>query len=51
MVKIHLLSQSHPIVYDNVSNCYSKDGLFCVLKDNIVHKYPLCNIFRIEENY
>lgn len=51
MVKVHLLSQSHPIVYNESENCYVKDGYFCVLVNGIVHKYPSCNIFRVEEDY
>lgn len=51
-VKIHLLSQSQPIEYCDVKNAYTKDGLFCVYKkDGVVVKYPLVNIFRIEETY
>lgn len=51
-VKVHLLSQSQPIEYDNVKNAYTKDGLFCIYKSNgLVVKYPLVNIFRIEETY
>ena len=51
-IKVHLLSQSQPIEYTGVVNCYTKDGLYCILKvDKTVTKYPLCNIFRIEETY
>lgn len=49
---VHLLSQSKGITYENVKNAYTKDGLYCLyLEDNKVHKYPLVNIFRIEESY
>ncbi len=51
-IKVHLLSQSKPIEYEDVKNAYTKSGLYCVyLKNNQVHKYPLCNVFRIEEDY
>jgi hypothetical protein len=51
-IKVHLLSQSRSIEYLDVKNTYTKDGLYCLyLKDNQVHKYPLCNIFRVEEDY
>jgi len=50
-IKIHLLSQSKPIEYKDVKNAYTKDGLYCIYKDGIVHKYPMVNIFRIEETY
>lgn len=52
---LHLNEQSKPITYENVINTYTKGGLFCVfylLKDTkTVDKYPLCNIFRIREDY
>jgi hypothetical protein len=51
-IKVHLLSQSKPIEYEDVKNAYTKSVLYCVyLKNNQVHKYPLCNVFRIEEDY
>jgi hypothetical protein len=49
-VKVHLLSQSQAMVFENVINAYTKDGLYCILKsDKTVSKFPLCNIFRIDE--
>lgn len=51
-ISVHLLSQSQAIEYDGCKNSYTKDGLFCVYtSENIVHKYPMVNIFRIIENY
>jgi hypothetical protein len=45
-------SQSQPVVYGNVKNAYTKDSLYCLyLDEGKVHKFPLCNIFRIEEDY
>lgn len=51
-VKIHMNSQSKPIVRKGVINSYTKDGLYCVyLESGVVKKYPMVNIFEIEENY
>lgn len=50
-VEVHLLSQSKPILYENVDNAYTKDGMYCVLKNDIVSKFPMCNIFRAKETY
>jgi chaperone required for assembly of F1-ATPase len=50
-VEIHLLSQSQPIVREGVRNAYVKDGVYCVLLDGKVEKYPLTNIFRVVEPY
>jgi len=54
-IKIHLLTTSEPIEHIAV-NAYTKGGLYCVLSlDNnssrVVHKYPMCNIFRVIETY
>ena len=52
---IHLLGTSVPIEYMEVSNCYVKGGMYCVLQIEggyrVVHKYPLINIFRVIESY
>lgn len=50
-LKVHLLSQARPIEYEDVTNEYTKDGLFCVYMGTVVHKYPLVNIFRVVEEY
>ncbi len=50
-IEVHLLSRSEPIKYDNVQNAYTKGSLFCVYKDDLVYKYPFCNIFRVIEEY
>ena len=51
-VYIHLVSQSKPIVRENVINAYTKDGMYCVyLESKVVKKYPLCNIYEVEETY
>lgn len=51
-IKIHLLSQSQPIIYEDAKNAYTKDGMYCIYtKDNLVDKYPMVNIFRVRESY
>lgn len=50
-IEVHLLSQSKPIVYNDIINAYTKDNLYCVYTESGVVKYPLCNIFRIKEEY
>jgi len=50
-IKVHLLSQSKPMEFKDVKNAYTKDGMYCVYKDGKVHKYPMCNIFKVEESY
>lgn len=52
-VSVRLLSTSQPIVHVEVENTYTKDGLFCVhiKTQNKVIKYPVINIFTIEEDY
>jgi coenzyme F420-reducing hydrogenase beta subunit len=51
-VIIWLITTSQPIEHDNVKNTYTKGGLFCVYCSNgSVVKYPLCNVFRVEEPY
>ena len=50
-VKIHLYTQSEPIVRKNVRNTYQKGDMFCVLLvgNKKVHKYPLQHIYEITE--
>jgi hypothetical protein len=49
-ILIHLTTQSNPITRHDIKNAYTKGSLYCVkLEDGRVEKYPLCNIFRIEE--
>lgn len=51
-IEVHLLSQSQPIVYTQVKNAYTKDGMYCIYKDDgFVDKYPFTNIFRVRESY
>lgn len=52
MIKIWFMETSQPIVIQNAKNAYTKGRLYCVYQDDgVVVKYPLCNIFKIEENY
>jgi hypothetical protein len=51
IVEVHLNEQSQPINYESVTNTYTKGGMYCILKDNKVEKFPLCNIFRVKESY
>lgn len=54
-IEIHLNEQSKPVIVSNVINTYTKGGLYCVFytteNKRVVDKFPLCNIFRIRENY
>lgn len=52
-VEISLRETSQKLVYPNAANTYQKGDLFCVFveSENVVHKYPLCRIWRIEEEY
>ena len=54
-VKVHLLSTSDEIIYEQVLNCYVKSGMYCIMlekgESRVVHKYPCINIFRVEEDY
>jgi hypothetical protein len=52
VVLVQMLATSQPIVYTGVKNTYTKGDLFCIhLDGDIVIKIPLCNIFRIQEDY
>lgn len=54
-IEIQRNESSQPLVYENVINAYTKGALYCVLfeKDGnrVTHKFPLCSIFRIIEDY
>jgi hypothetical protein len=51
-VIIHLKTQSQPIIYERVVNTYQKGDLFCLyLESEKTIKFPIQNIFRIEEDY
>lgn len=50
-VSIHMNEQSKPVIRKNVINSYTKGGMYCILIGTSVEKYPLCNIFRVVEDY
>lgn len=51
-IEIHLQAQSCPILFEDVKNTYTKDQMYCVyIKEGYVFKYPLCNIYRVKEDY
>lgn len=53
-VELQRNETSQPIIYD-VENAYTKGQMYClVFKDKgerVTHKYPLCGIFRVVEQY
>ena len=55
-IEIQRNETSLPLVYNNIINAYTKGSLYCVLfvnenEERKIHKYPLCSIFRIIEDY
>lgn len=54
-IEIQRNETSQPIVYETALNAYTKGPMYCVLfeKDGkrVTHKYPVCSIFRIIEDY
>jgi len=50
-VVLWLKGTSYPIVYENVSQTYVKAGFYCLLRKEKVLKYPIMDIFRVEEEY
>lgn len=50
-IRVHLYSQSEPVVMTDVQNAYQKGDLYCVMLNDgkTVHKFPLQHIFRITE--
>ncbi len=53
IVYIQFISNSVPVVYENVKDVYTKDALLCLSFTNskTVIKFPLCNVFSIESTY
>lgn len=53
-IQIHRNETSQPIKLDAI-NAYTKGQMYCVLLEvdgkRTVHKYPLCSIFRVVEDY
>ncbi|MBI2064032.1 MAG: hypothetical protein HYT65_03525 [Candidatus Yanofskybacteria bacterium] len=50
-VRVHLYTQSEPVVMTDVRNAYQKGDLYCVMLNDgkTVYKFPLQHIFRIKE--
>jgi len=49
-VFIRLQQASNPLVFNNISNAYTKGGLYCLrLEDGSTLKLPLISIFSIRE--
>ena len=54
-IEIQRNETSYPIVYKTVENAYTKGNMYCIMfiKDGkrVTHKYPLCSLFRVVEDY
>lgn len=54
-IEIQRNETSYPITYENVENAYTKGNMYCIMffKDEkrVTHKYPLCSLFRVVEDY
>lgn len=54
-IEIQRNETSRPIIYEAAINAYTKGPMYCVLfeKDGkrVTHKYPLCSVFRVIEEY
>jgi len=53
-IEIQRNETSEPIIYDAL-NAYTKGPMYCVLFERAgkrtTHKFPLCSIFRVIEEY
>jgi hypothetical protein len=55
-IEIQRNETSNAIVYEEVLDAYTKGPMYCVLfvnrdGDRVVHKYPVCSLFRVIEQY
>jgi hypothetical protein len=54
-IEIQRNETSQPLVYEKVVNAYTKGLMYCVLIEKegkrITHKFPLCSLFRVVEDY
>ena len=55
-IEIQRNESSEPIVYENAINAYTKGPMYCVLfinskKQRVTHKFPVCSLFRVIEDY
>lgn len=52
IIKIRLKHTSQPICFTHVVNAYQKGSFYCVyLNEGTVKKYPIVDIFNVEETY
>lgn len=53
-IEIHRNETSQPLIY-NAINAYTKGPMYCVLIEEgdrlVTHKFPLCSLFRVIEDY
>jgi len=52
-VKIRFMQTSRALELSTVTNAYTKGNVYCVYfaTKKVTRKFPLCNIFDIEESY
>ena len=50
-IKIWLKKTSNPIEMEDVKNAYEKGKFYCIYFNQTVVKYPIRDIFRVEEDY
>lgn len=51
-LRVHLKNQSKGIDYEDVINTYEKGSFYCIyIRSGYVHKYPISDIWRVEEEY
>jgi hypothetical protein len=50
-VSVWMKAEGTPHIYHNARNTYVKEGFFCVHFGQKVHKWPIGDIWRIEEEY
>lgn len=49
-IKLFLNGTSQPLEFE-ATNTYTKDGLYCIQKDDKVHKFPVDHIWQSVEDY
>lgn len=53
-IEVHRNETSQALTYE-AENAYTKGAMYCILiiKDgkSVVHKFPLCSLFRVVEEY
>jgi hypothetical protein len=52
-VLIRLKETSQQLIHTDIANTYQKGAFFCVYDkgENKIYKYPIENIWRVEEDY